>query len=61
MSQRLELPAKSVLPDRYDRIVAETEAQMNAFVPESGAIALSCYCKDTQLTYTWNGSSWAVG
>ena len=61
MSNRLELPAQSVLPDRYSRLVAETTAQMNAFVPESTAISPMCYNKEDNLTYVWNGSSWAVG
>ena len=60
MSNRLELPSLGILPDRYDRIVADTLAQMNAYTPESSAVAPMCYCKEDGLTYVWNGSAWGI-
>lgn len=56
----LELPGKGISEQPYDRIVADTLAQLQAFVPEYGTL-VEAYVKETELTYHWNGSAWAVG
>lgn len=56
----LELDGLGASPVKYDRIVAKTIAQLQAFVPEHGNL-VPAYCEEDGLMYRWNGSTWEIG
>ena len=60
-SSRLELPGLGVLEDRWDRIIVDTIAELNAFVPEPSVPCPQAYCKEDGLTYVHNGTVWGIG
>ena len=54
---RLELQSGGIFPERYAHVEVTTLARLRAFIPENPHV--KAYCRETDIHYYWNGTSWA--